>query len=115
MVLGVMCMNIVHYLTGVPTLTSLQEIWDQQQSIAAIVKGEVFLFLPPTLSIHQSPQQSHLIRRSSVWTRPTGRIYMVLGVMIMKKMTGVPLLTTGQEIWDQHHSIAAIAREGFEL
>ncbi len=34
---------------------------------------------------------------------------MVMGVIVMKNMTGVPPLTTMQEIWDQQLIIVAIA------
>ncbi len=110
-----------------PTLRQSQTPQQSQQSLA--FQQSLLLLLPlqqsqtfqqsqlflRVLSNRQALHRFHLVRRSSVWTRPTGWILMVMGVMCMKKMTGVLGLTVGQEKWDQQLNIAAFVKGVFEL
>ena len=107
---GVIIMNNI-LNQDVPTLRIGQEIWDQQQLTAVFVKVEVVLLiqpLPPTLSIYQI-LWFH-IQRSSVWTRPTGRMLVVVNVKNMNNsLLYVLTLVGSQEIWDLQLKTVAIA------
>jgi hypothetical protein len=113
MVLGVIGMeNIIIMILDVDVLltrTTSREIWVLPHSIAVFVVGGVILFLPPPLPNQQAFQQCRLIQHSFVSTRQTGRMYIVLGVIGMKNLLilGVLTRTSMQEIWDLPHRIAA--------